>query len=154
MNDSERILHELVLNWKLRLVVSALFSMLGLAFLVAVLSGYFAELKLLDQTIVGVAVFIVMIPIYLVIADLPKIDEQTIAEMLNEYVPEFEQKADIILKAESELSTEELQHKDKVEKIYRDRSLYRYLPNRPIKQAAILMIICLSLTATSYFFVI
>lgn len=151
MDDPKRILHELVLNWKLRLVVSALFSMMGLAFLVALLSGNFADLNLFDQTIVGVAVFIVMIPIYLIIADLPKIDEQTIAEMLNEHVPEFQKKADIVLKTEAELNENEAELKDQIEELYKNKSLHKYLPNRPIKQAAILLIFCLSLATVSYF---
>ena len=153
MNDPKDVLHELVLNWKLRLVVSALFSMIGLASFVALLSGFFTDLSLLDQTIVGIAVFIVMIPVYLIIADLPKINEQTIAQMLNEYAPEFKDKADIVLKPEDELDEEELELKNHIEELYQKSSLHKYLPNRPIKQAAILLIVCLSLAAISYYMI-
>ena len=153
MNDPKDILHELVLNWKLRLVVSALFSMIGLASFVALLSGFFTELSLLDQTIVGVAVFIVMIPIYLIIADLPKIDEHTIAEMLNKNAPEFDNKAHIVLKPEAELDNEEIKDKDRIEELYQTKSMHKYLPNKPIKQAGILLVVCLSLAAVSYSFI-
>lgn len=153
MNENERKLHELVLNWKLRLVVSALFSILGLAFLIATLSGLFADLELIDQTIVGVAVFIVMIPIYLIIADLPKINEQTIAEMLNDLVPGFNQQAHLVLKEKAELTDAEQNKLPKVEELYQDKSLYKYLPNRPINQAVILLLVCLSLSAASYYFI-
>ncbi|MDZ7717062.1 MAG: hypothetical protein U5J95_12700 [Balneolaceae bacterium] len=153
MDDPKRILHELVLNWKLRLVVSALFSMMGLSFLIALLSGIFADLNLLDQTIVGVAVFIVMIPVYLIIADLPKISEHTITEMLNEHVPEFQEKAGIVLKSEAELNENEAKLKAKIERLYQDKPLHKYLPNRPIKQAVILLVLCLSLAAVSHFMI-
>lgn len=153
MNEYERLLYELVLNWKLRLVVSALFSMLGLSFLVSFMSGFFADLSLLDQTIVGVAVFIVMIPVYLIIADLPDIDEHTIATMLNERVPDFDHQADLILKPVDELDEKQLQKREQIASIYKQEKLYRHLPNRPITQAVILMLVCFMLTAGGYFLV-
>lgn len=151
MNENERIMHDLVLNWKLRLVASALFSMLGLAFLTGTVSGFFVELSTLDKSIVGIAVFVVMIPVYLIIADLPKIDEFTIASMLNESVPEFEQQAELVLNPVEELSDEEVQKRKELEEVLKDKKLYRFLPNRPIKQAIAVMVISLSLTAGSYF---
>lgn len=151
MNDNERIMHELVLNWKLRLVVSALFSMLGLAFLVGTVSGFFVELSTLDKSIVGIAVFVVMIPIYLIIADLPKIDEFTIASMLNENVPEFDEQAELVLNPVDELDESEKEKRKELEAVLKDEKLYRFLPNRPIKQAILIMLVSLSLTAGSYY---
>lgn len=151
LNENERIMHELVLNWKLRLVASALFSMLGLAFLTGTVSGFFVDLTTLDKSIVGVAVFVVMIPIYLIIADLPKINEFTIASMLNEAVPEFDRQAELVLNPVEELSEEELEKRKELEEVLKEKKLYRFLPNRPIKQAIAVMIISLSLTAGSYF---
>lgn len=153
MNEYERMLYELVLNWKLRLVVSALFSMLGLSFLISFLSGFFADLSLLDQTIVGVAIFIVMIPIYLIIADLPKINEHTIADMLNERVPDFDHQAELVLKPVDELDDQQLQKRKQVASIYKQEKLYRHLPNRPITQALVLMLICFMLTAGGYYLI-
>lgn len=151
MNENERIMHELVLNWKLRLVASALFSMLGMAFLIGTVSGFFVELSTLDKSIVGIAVFVVMIPIYLIIADLPKIDEFTIASMLNETVPEFDQQAELVLNPEDELNEEEKEKRKELETVLKEEKLYRFLPNRPIKQAIVIMLVSLSLTAGSYY---
>lgn len=154
LNENERIMHDLVLNWKLRLVVSALFSMLGLAFLVGTVSGFFVELSTFDKSIVGVAVFVVMIPVYLIIADLPKIDEFTIASMLNEKVPEFDQQVELVLNPLEELSEEEKAKRQELEKVLKDEKLYRFLPNRPIKQAIIIMAVSLTLTAGSYYLMV
>lgn len=151
MNENERIMHELVLNWKLRLVASALFSMLGLAFLTGTVSGFFVDLTTLDKSIVGIAVFVVMIPIYLIIADLPKIDEFTIASMLNEAVPEFDQQAELVLNPVEELDEVEIQKRKELEEVLKEKKLYRFLPNKPIKQAVAVMLISLSLTAGTYF---
>lgn len=151
LNENERIMHELVLNWKLRLVASALFSMLGLAFLTGTVSGFFVELSTLDKSIVGVAVFVVMIPVYLIIADLPKIDEFTIASMLNEAVPEFDKQAELVLNPVEELSEHEMEKRKELEEVLKEKKLYRFLPNRPIKQAIVVMLVSLSLTAGSYF---
>lgn len=154
LNENERIMHDLVLNWKLRLVASALFSMLGLAFLVGTVSGFFVDLSTFDKSIVGVAVFVVMIPVYLIIADLPKIDEFTIASMLNEAVPEFDQQAELVLNPVDELSEEEVAKRKELEKVLQDEKLYRFLPNRPIKQAIVIMAVSLTLTAGSYYILI
>lgn len=146
-------MRELVINWKLRLVVSALFSILGFAFFMGTLSGYFMEdFKTLDQTIVGVAIFVVVIPVYLILADLPKIDEYTIAEMLNDSVPDLEHNAELVLKPEEELSDEEITRRREVREIFEDEQLYRFLPNRPIQQAATILVISLLLTAAVYFY--
>lgn len=154
LNENERIMHDLVLNWKLRLVASALFSMLGLAFLIGTVSGFFVDLSTFDKSIVGVAVFVVMIPVYLIIADLPKIDEFTIASMLNDAVPEFDQQAELVLNPVEELSEEEVAKRKELEKVLKDEKLYRFLPNRPIKQAIIIMAVSLTLTAGSYYILI
>lgn len=151
LNENERIMHDLVLNWKLRLVASALFSMLGLAFLIGTVSGFFVDLSTFDKSIVGVAVFVVMIPIYLIIADLPKIDEFTIASMLNDAVPEFDQQAELVLNPVDELNEDEIAKRKKLEEVLKEEKLYRFLPNRPIKQAILIMVVSLSLTAVSYY---
>jgi len=154
LNENERIMHDLVLNWKLRLVASALFSMLGLAFLIGTVSGFFVDLSTFDKSIVGVAVFVVMIPIYLIIADLPKIDEFTIASMLNEAVPEFDQQAELVLNPVDELSEDEIAKRKELEEVLKEEKLYRFLPNRPIKQAILIMVVSLGLTAGSYYVMI
>lgn len=151
LNENERIMHDLVLNWKLRLVASALFSMLGLAFLIGTVSGFFVDLSTFDKSIVGVAVFVVMIPIYLIIADLPKIDEFTIASMLNDAVPEFDQQAELVLNPVDELSEDEIAKRKELEEVLKEEKLYRFLPNRPIKQAILIMVVSLGLTAGSYY---
>ncbi|MDR8391239.1 hypothetical protein NC796_08825 [Aliifodinibius sp. S!AR15-10] len=152
-NEYTDRMKELVLNWKLRLVVSALFSMLGFAILIGTLSGYvMPEFETLDQTIVGVAVFVIVIPVYLIMADLPKIDEHDIAEMLNERIPNLEHDANLILVGEEELNEEEKARRNQLKDFFEDEKLYRFLPNYPIQQATVIMITCLILTAGIYFY--
>ncbi|MDX1618576.1 MAG: hypothetical protein R3224_07300 [Balneolaceae bacterium] len=151
--DYHKKLHELVLNWKLRLIASALFSILGLAVLISTTSGLLIEdFEILDQTIVGVAVFVIVIPIYLIIADLPKIDEETIAKMLNETVPDLNSGAELVLKSTEELSEQEKEKRREVEVVFNDDKLYRFLPNYPMKQAVVLLLGCLLLTAGIYYY--
>lgn len=146
--DYRKKLRELVLNWKLRLVVSALFSILGLSILISTISGFVVgDFDTLDQTIVGVAVFVIVIPIYLIAADLPKIDVHTIAEMLNRSIPELNDNVELVLKSPSEMNQQEKARLREIENVINDENLYRFLPMRPVKQAAIVMIICLALTA-------
>lgn len=152
MSDYEKIMHELVLNWKLRLVASALFTMMGLSFLISTVGGFIMELSIMDQTIVGVAVFLVMIPVYLIIADLPKIDEQTIASILNDSVPELNNHTELILKNPEDLSEEEKMKRRQIEPVLKEKKLYRYLPNRPIVQALVLLFISLLLTFGMYLY--
>ncbi|MDZ7689808.1 MAG: hypothetical protein U5K69_01395 [Balneolaceae bacterium] len=145
-------MQELVLNWKLRLVVSALFSIMGFAVLIATLSGYFMpNFEVIDQTIVGVAVFIIVIPVYLIIADLPKINEQTIVDLLNESVPRLDYNAQLILKNKDELPEQKVKYRRQVEDFFEDKKVYRFLPNRPIHQAVIILVTSLLLTAGVYF---
>ena len=151
--DYTHKMKELVLNWKLRLVVSALFSILGFAVLIGTVSGYVVEdFEILDQTIVGVAIFVIVIPVYLIIADLPKIDEQTVANILNNNIPSLENDARLILKPNDELNEEEIKRKKEVEEFFKDEKLYRFLPIQPIQQAAVIMFTCLLLTAGIYFY--
>jgi len=146
-------LHELVLNWKLRLVASAMFSILGLAVLISTASGFIIDdFEVLDQTIVGVAVFVIVIPIYLIIADLPKINEETIAHMLNENVPNLNSGAELVLKSSEELNEQEIALRREVEEVFQDDRLYRFLPNYPMKQAIVLMIGSLLITAGIYYY--
>lgn len=151
--DYSKRFHELVLNWKLRLVVSALLSILGLAILISTASGFFVEdFEVLDQTIVGVAVFVVVIPIYLIMADLPKIDEHTVAHLLNESIPDFENDLTLLLKSDDELNEEERVKKEKIKSLVEDKKLYRFLPNRPITQGVLLLLVSLSLTAALFYY--
>lgn len=151
--DYQKKMHELVLNWKLRLVASAMFSILGLAVLISTTSGFIIEdFEILDQTIVGVAVFVIVIPIYLIIADLPKIDEETIAAMLNETIPDLNSGVELVLKSAEELDEEEIKKRKKVEVVFQDEKLYRFLPNYPMKQAILLMAGCLLITAGIYYY--
>lgn len=152
MGEFDKIMHELVLNWKLRLVASALLTMFGLSFLISTLGGFIMDLSVMDQTIVGVAVFLLMIPIYLIIADLPKIDEYTIASMLNESIPKLNRQAELILKDPGELSEQEKKNREEIKPVLKEEKLYRYLPNRPIVQAIVLMAACLVLTAGAYLY--
>lgn len=154
LNEIEKIMHELVLNWKLRLVASSLLCMMGLTLLVSTVSGLLFDFTVLDQTIEAVSIFVIMIPIYLIIADLPKINEYTIASMLNESVPELSQNSELVLKPQAELTEEERQLRQQIEPVFKEKKLYKFLPLRPLKQALILLAFCILTTGVIYFFLI
>ena len=152
MEKEEQIFKELILNWKLRLVASAMVSIFGLAFLVATVSGLVVEMSVLDKSIVGVAVFVVMIPVYLIIADLPKIDKSTITRLLDENVPEMEQRAELLLKDEEELDEQDEELRYKIESFLSDEKSYKYLPSRPIKQAVAILTTSLFISTVALFY--
>lgn len=153
MKNDEKIFKELILNWKLRLVASAMVSIFGLAFLAATLSGLVVEMTVLDMSIVGIAVFVVMTPVYLIVADLPKIDKTTIAKLLDENVPELDHNTELLLKDDEGLNEQDEELRRKVYSFLENEKSYRYLPSRPIKQAVAILTTSLfiSMFALVYF---
>ncbi len=69
------LLSEGLKNWKLRLILSALLSIMGLGAMISMILGLFVELSVYDKTIVSIAIFMVGIPTYLIMSGLAKIDE-------------------------------------------------------------------------------
>ena len=92
------ILHEGIQNWKLRIVLSALLCIMGLAALISMVLGEFVRLSVMDKTIVSIAVFMVGTPAYLIASKLGKVDQYTIAGFLNESLDEVRGDAEVLVK--------------------------------------------------------
>ena len=124
MNGS-KILTEGLNNWKLRLILSALLCIMGLAALISMILGLFINLSIYDKSIVAIAIWMVGIPTYLILSGLAKITPQSIALFINE-------------------STDQVQaSKTKQQELisfFQDNPLHKFLPDKPVKQAYLLML--------------
>lgn len=140
MKGSE-ILIEGIQNWKLRLVLSALLCIMGLAALISMVLGLVVELTVIDKTIVSIAVFMVGTPAYLIASNLGKVDQYTIAGFLNESLQEVQGDAEVLVKKEEELDAEEKSRREQLENFFTENPLYNFLPDKPVKQAYILFVI-------------
>lgn len=138
-----QILLEGIQNWKLRLVLSALLCIMGLAALISMVLGTFVELTVLDKSIVGIAVFMVGTPAYLIVSKLGKVDQYTIAGFLNERLTEVQGDAEVLVKKEEELDEEEKTRRQQLEEFFTENPLYIYLPDKPVKQAYVLFVLSL-----------
>ncbi|MEX0845391.1 MAG: hypothetical protein WD022_08910, partial [Balneolaceae bacterium] len=130
-----QILMEGIYNWKLRLVLSALLCLMGLGVLISMVLGLIVELTVLDKTIVGIAIFMVGTPAYLIVSNLAKVDQYTIAGFLNESLKEVDGDAEVLVKPEDELDPEEISRREQLEEFFSENPLYNYLPNQPVIQA-------------------
>ena len=138
-----QILLEGIYNWKLRLVLSALLCIIGLGILISMSLGIFIELTVLDKSIVGIAIFMVGTPAYLIVSNLGKVDQYTIAGFLNERLKEVDGDAEVLVKKEHELDPDEKTRREQLEEFFRENPLYNFLPDRPVKQAYFLFLISL-----------
>ena len=102
MNGS-KILTEGLNNWKLRLILSALLCIMGLAALISMILGLFINLSIYDKSIVAVAIWMVGIPTYLILSGLAKITPQSIALFINESTDQVQDDLQILLKNTDEL---------------------------------------------------
>lgn len=150
MKGSE-ILLEGIQNWKLRLVLSALLCIMGLAALISMVLGTFVELTVLDKTIVGVAVFMVGTPAYLIVSKLGKVDQYTIAGFLNEQLSEVQGDAEVLVKKEEDLDEQEKTRRQQLEDFFTENPLYKYLPDKPVKQAYLLFVLSLAGSLSIWF---
>lgn len=137
------ILLDGIQNWKLRLVLSALLCIMGLAALISMALGEFVQLTVLDKSIVSIAVFMVGTPAYLIISNLGKVDQYTIAGFLNESLQEVQGDAEVLVKKEDELDEEEKTRRQQLEEFFTENPLYNYLPDKPVKQAYFLFLVSL-----------
>ncbi|WP_103664080.1 hypothetical protein [Gracilimonas amylolytica] len=142
MKGSE-ILLEGIQNWKLRLILSALLSIMGLAAFVSMSLSLFVDLTVWDQTVVSIAIFMVGTPAYLILSNLGKVDQYTIAGFLNESLEEVRGDAEVLVKKEDDLDEHEKTRREQLEEFFTENPLYNYLPDKPVKQAYILFLITL-----------
>ncbi|MEX2605293.1 MAG: hypothetical protein WD361_13875, partial [Gracilimonas sp.] len=119
-----QILMEGIYNWKLRLVLSALLCLMGLGVLISMVLGLIVELTVLDKTIVGIAIFMVGTPAYLIVSNLAKVDQYTIAGFLNESLKEVDGDAEVLVKPEDELDPEEISRREQLEEFFSENPLY------------------------------
>lgn len=139
-----QILLEGIQNWKLRLVLSALLCIIGLAALISMVLGVFVELTVVDKTIVSIAIFMVGTPAYLIASNLGKVDQYTIAGFLNESLDEVQGDAEVLVRKEEELDETEKSRREQLEEFFTENPLYNFLPDKPVKQAYILFVISLA----------
>lgn len=138
-----QVLLEGIYNWKLRLVLSALLCIMGLGILISMALGLFIELTVLDRSIVGIAIFMVGTPAYLIVSNLGKVDQYTIAGFLNESLKEVDGDAEVLVKKEAELDPEEKTRREQLEEFFVENPLYNFLPDKPVKQAYFLFLVSL-----------
>lgn len=108
---------------------------MGLGFLISMILGLFMNLSIYDKSLVGIAIFMVGVPAYLIVSNLAKVDEYTIAGFLNQTLTQAEGKAEVLVKEEKELEEEELNKREELEELFNETPLHHFLPDKPIRQA-------------------
>ena len=145
------VLTEGLTNWKLRLILSALLCMIGLATMISMTLGLFIELTVYDKTIVAIAVFMVGVPTYLILSKLASIDEQTIATFLNEQINELSANPEVLIKKVEELNEEERSMRNQLLKVFSEKPVYQFLPDKPVKQAYFLLLASIGVSFLIWF---
>lgn len=138
-------------NWKLRLILSALLCIMGLASMISMMLGIFIDLSVYDKSIVAIAIFMVGIPTYLIVSGLAGIDEKTIAKFLNEKVSELSLNPEVLIKDEADLDEQDRSMKEKLHRIFSEKPVHHFLPDRPVKQAYFLFLISLIISFCIYY---
>lgn len=134
------ILTKALNNWKLRLILSALLCIMGLAAMISMVLGVFVDLSVYDKSLVAIAIFMVGIPAYLIISGLAKIDELTIAEFLNQQVDELRNRAELLAQNEDILNEQEKEIRSELMQFIDEYPIETLLPDKPVKQAYFLML--------------
>jgi type III secretory pathway component EscR len=134
------ILTKALNNWKLRLILSALLCIMGLAAMISMVLGVFVDLSVYDKSLVAIAIFMVGIPAYLIISGLAKIDELTIAEFLNQQVDELRNRAELLAQNEEILNEKEKEIRSELMQFIDEHPIETLLPDKPVKQAYFLML--------------
>lgn len=113
---------------------------MGLAAMISMVLGLFVELSVYDKSLVAIAIFMVVIPAYLIISGLAKIDELTIAEFLNQQVDELKNRAELLAQSEEILNDNEREIKQELLQFINEHPIETLLPDKPVKQAYLLML--------------
>ncbi len=139
--EGTKILAQGLTNWKLRLVLSAVLCIMGLAGMISMLLGLFVDLSVYDKSIVAIAIWMVGIPAYLIVSGLANITPHTITGFLNERLTELDTDTSLLLEDADELDDESKSKQEYLIKFFQETPLYQYLPDKPVKQAYLLMLI-------------
>ena len=150
--DGSKILIEGLNNWKLRLVLSALLCIMGLAALISLLLGIFLSLNIYDKTIVAIAICIVGIPTYLILSGLGRITPESIARFINENNTQVKEDLQILLKDSDNLNEAEKSKQQSLIAFFNETPLYKFLPDKPVKQAYFIMLISMISSFGIWFF--
>ena len=139
--EGSKILMEGLNNWKLRIILSAILCIMGLAALIAMVMGLFINLSIYDKSIVAIAIWMVGIPTYLILSGLSKITPQSIAAFINENNAAVTDDLQILLKDTNELDEQSKTKQSDLIKLFRQTPLYTFLPDKPVKQAYFIMLL-------------
>lgn len=112
----------------------------GACSMISMVLGLFVELSVYDKSLVAIAIFMVGIPAYLIISGLAKIDELTIAEFLNQQVDELKNRAELLAQSEEILNDNEREIKQELLQFINEHPIETLLPDKPVKQAYLLML--------------
>ncbi|MEP1152362.1 MAG: hypothetical protein ABJH08_11595 [Balneola sp.] len=150
--EGSKILIEGLNNWKLRLILSALLCIMGLSALISLLLGLFLTLSIYDKTIVAIAICIVGIPTYLILSGLGRITPESIARFINENSTQVKEDLQILLKNNEELDEIDRTKQQKLISFFNETPLYKFLPDKPVKQAYFIMLISMIGSFSIWFF--
>jgi Na+/melibiose symporter-like transporter len=139
--EGTKLLIDGLKNWKLRLILSALLCIMGLSGLISMTLGYFIDLSIYDKTIVAVAIWMVGIPTYLILSGLAKVTPKSIAQFINESNSQIDGDLQVLLKDDNELDPQSKRTQQELILLFQETPLYKFLPDKPVKQAYILMLI-------------
>jgi hypothetical protein len=138
--NGNRLLTEGLNNWKLRLILSALLCIMGLAALISMFLGLFIELSIYDKSIVAIAIWMVGIPTYLIFSGLAKVTPRSIALFINENNDRVHGDLQILLKDTNDLDEHSRTKQQELIHFFQENPLYTFLPDKPVKQAYLLML--------------
>ncbi len=139
--EGKELLTKGITNWKLRLILSALLCIMGLAALISMVLGLFVSLSVYDRSIVAIAIWMVGVPTYLMLSGLANITPELIAKFINENVEDVKLDVNLLLQDRDSLTESEQQRQKVLIQKFTATPLYRFLPDKPVKQAYILMVI-------------
>jgi hypothetical protein len=138
--EGSEILTEGLKNWKLRIILSAILCIMGLAGLVSMVIGIFINLSIYDKSMVSIAIWMVGIPTYLILSGLSGVTPRTIAQFINENNVQIDDDLQILLQPDTELNEQLKSKKSELIAFFQDQPLYTFLPDKPVKQAYFLML--------------
>lgn len=145
------ILKDGLKNWKLRLILSAVLCIMGLAGLISMLLGIFVELSVSDKSIVAIAIWMIGVPAYLIVSKIATITPQSVAQFINQNSEEVKEDLQILLKNAAELDEEARIQQQKLIQFFSETPVYKLLPDKPVKQAYFLMLISMVLSFGIWF---
>ena len=146
------LLKEGLQNWKLRLILSALLAIMGLGAMISMLLGLFVELTVYDKSLVAIAIFMAGIPAYLILSGLAQVDEFTIAAFLNHDVEQLPGNAEVLARAEHDLSEAEIDERKNLIIFLTQHPVVTLLPIKPIKQAYVILLFSMIVSFGIWYF--